>query len=99
MSVKVLYGVYPWAFDCPGGGERQLMAYKRHLEMQGVQVGLYDQWDPRIRNYDIFHFFSAMPGSIQLCDFTVHKFPWISPTEQLILPFTWLHQNNELSFY
>jgi glycosyltransferase involved in cell wall biosynthesis len=67
--MKVLFGVYPWAFDTPGGGERQLLAYKEHLTKMGVQVDLYDQWSPRIKDYDIFHFFSAMPGSLQLCDY------------------------------
>ena len=37
-KIKVLFGVYPWAFDCPGGGERQLLAYKEHLTNMGVQV-------------------------------------------------------------
>jgi glycosyltransferase involved in cell wall biosynthesis len=66
--MNVLYGVYPWAFDCPGGGERQLMAYRQHLLDQGVSVDLYDMWSPKLENYDLFHFFSVMPGSIQLCN-------------------------------
>lgn len=67
--MKILFGVYPWAFDCPGGGERQLLAYKKHLSGIGVQVDFYNQWDPCIKEYDIFHFFSVMPGSYQLCNY------------------------------
>lgn len=66
--MRILFGVYPWAFDCPGGGERQLLAYKEHLTDMGIQVDLYDLWNPRIKEYDIFHFFSVMPGSFQLCN-------------------------------
>lgn len=67
--LKVLFGVYPWAFNCPGGGERQLIAYRNHLTELGVEVSLYNQWEPNIKDYDIFHFFSVMPGSFQLCEY------------------------------
>ena len=66
--MKILYGTYPWAFDVPGGGERQLLAYRSHLPAVGMMAGLYDQWNPCISDYEVFHFFSVMPGSIQLCD-------------------------------
>lgn len=67
--MNILFGVYPWAFDCPGGGERQLLAWKNHLEKIEVKVALYDQWAPSIRESQIFHFFSVMPGSVQLCNY------------------------------
>lgn len=70
---KVLFGAYPWAFDCPGGGERQLMAYRTHLEAHGTCVGLYDPWQPLGAEWQIFHFFSVMPGSIQLCNYVRNK--------------------------
>jgi glycosyltransferase involved in cell wall biosynthesis len=65
----ILFGTYPWAFDCPGGGERQLVAWRKHLEAQGTRTGLYDPWIPVAESWDIFHFFSAMPGSYQLCEY------------------------------
>lgn len=71
--INVIFGCYPWAFDCPGGGERQLMAWKSHLKNQGVNVGLYDPWQPISPGVDIFHFFSVMPGSYQLCHFFKQK--------------------------
>lgn len=70
---KVLFGAYPWAFDCPGGGERQMMAYRNHLESRGSRVGLYDPWQPVGADWQIFHFFSVMPGSIQLCNYIRNK--------------------------
>ncbi|MEN8514586.1 glycosyltransferase family 4 protein [Burkholderia sp. RS02] len=66
--MRVLIGSYPWAFDCPGGGERQLCAYYEHLRSLGVSVNLFDQWKPEFREHDVFHFFSVMPGSFQLCE-------------------------------
>ena len=67
--MNILFGAYPWAFDCPGGGERQLIAWKAHLGLQDVSVGLYDPWDSVAANWQIFHFFSVMPGSYQLCHY------------------------------
>ncbi|MGF1746878.1 glycosyltransferase [Vibrio minamisatsumaniensis] len=69
-KLSILYGVYPWAMVCPGGGERQLFAYQKHLEAIGsVDITLYDQWDPKLEGAKIFHFFSVMPGSFQLCEY------------------------------
>ena len=68
MKQNILFGAYPWAFDCPGGGERQLMAWKSHLENLGHSVSLFDPWGEIPKSTSIFHFFSVMPGSIQLCD-------------------------------
>lgn len=67
--LKILFGGYPWAFDCPGGGERQLLVYKEYLTNMGIQVDLYDQWNPQIKEYDIFHYFSVQPGSIHFCNY------------------------------
>jgi glycosyltransferase involved in cell wall biosynthesis len=73
MKHNVLFGAYPWAFDCPGGGERQLMAWKAHLEKQDHTVTLYDPWKPIPNQTKIFHFFSVMAGSYQLCDYMKNK--------------------------
>jgi glycosyltransferase involved in cell wall biosynthesis len=94
-KIKVLFGVYPWAFDCPGGGERQLLAYKEHLTNMGIQVDLYDQWNPRIKEYDIFHFFSVQPGSIHFCNYikaqglklVISPNLWITPETKNNYPF------------
>lgn len=67
--MKILYSAYPWAFDCPGGGERQLLAYQSHLTGMGIQVDLFDQWNPKFKEYDIFHYFSVQPGSIHFCNY------------------------------
>lgn len=66
--MKVLFGTYPWAFDTPGGGERQLIAYKAYLNDCGISVNLFNQWKPNLKANHLFHFFSVMPGSLQLLD-------------------------------
>lgn len=95
MNPKILFGVYPWAFDCPGGGERQLLAYKEHLTDMGIQVDLYDQWNPNIKEYDIFHYFSVQPGSIHFCNYikeqglklVISPNLWITPETKDNYPF------------
>lgn len=80
---NVIFGAYPWAFDCPGGGERQLMAWKYHLESKGHNVELYDQWQPVPSDSKIFHFFSVMPGSFQLCEYLKSKGKYLVITPNL----------------
>lgn len=67
--LTVLFNTYPIAFDCPGGGEVQLLQYERHLRDAGVRVLRYDPWNPRPQfdQADIVHYFSVMGGSWLFC--------------------------------
>jgi len=65
--MKVLFNTYPVAFDCPGGGEIQLLRTKEALEKSGVEVKLFDIWNPQLNGVDIVHYFSAQGGSIPFC--------------------------------
>jgi len=67
--MKVLFATYPMAFHTPGGGEVQLLAYRKHLPAFGVDVSMFDPWAPRFMDYDIVHFFSCVGGSIHFCHF------------------------------
>ena len=67
--MKVLFITYPMAFHTPGGGEIQLLAYKKYLEKNGIQVDLFDPWNPNFLDYDLVHFFSVIGGSVHLCNF------------------------------
>lgn len=67
--MKILYYTYPWAFDCLGGGERQLMAYRSHLAKLGIQIHLYDMWNPQFKDASIFHLFSTMPSTVEIADY------------------------------
>lgn len=70
-SLTVLFNTYPVAFDCPGGGEVQLLKYMEALENLGVNVLRYDPWKPapQFDAADIVHFFSVQGGSSR---FPVH---------------------------
>lgn len=59
--MKVVFNTWSGAFFNPGGGETQLVETRRHLEQQGVEVDLYDQWKPQ-RDVDVFHQFSINEG-------------------------------------
>ena len=67
--MKVLFATYPMAFHTPGGGEIQLLAYRKHLPAHGVDVSLFDPWNPRFLDHDVVHFFSCVGGSVHFCNF------------------------------
>lgn len=67
--MKVLFNTYPMAFHTPGGGEIQLLAYRDHLPQAGVDVTLFDLWNPRFGEHDVVHFFSCVGGSGHFCNF------------------------------
>ncbi|CAH2790513.1 MAG: Glycosyl transferase WbpY [uncultured Paraburkholderia sp.] len=69
MKVKVLFATYPMAFHTPGGGEIQLLAYRKHLPAHGVEVDLFDPWNSRFLEHDVVHFFSCVGGSVHFCNF------------------------------
>ena len=56
-------------FHTPGGGEIQLLAYQKHLPAYGIDVSLFDPWNPRFLDHDVVHFFSCMGGSVHFCRF------------------------------
>lgn len=65
--MNVVYWTYPWAYQCKGGGERQMLAYSTELSKMGLNVSYYDMWNPRLESADIFHCFSVMPGVLDFC--------------------------------
>src|SRR5262249_33682200 len=69
FRVRVLFETYPWAFVTPGGGERQLLEYARHLPAHGIEVVLHDHWKPVLETVNAVHFFSCIGGSIHFCNF------------------------------
>ncbi len=67
--MKILFNTYPMAFHTPGGGEIQLTAYFEALKNRGIEVNLFNPWDPKFSNYDLVHFFSCVGGSSHFCNF------------------------------
>jgi glycosyltransferase involved in cell wall biosynthesis len=84
------------AFNTPGGGEMQLLEYKSHLNDIGVDVTLYDLWQPGLQKCDLVHFFSVIGGSVHYCDFVkntlnlplvVSASLWITEETKNLYPF------------
>jgi glycosyltransferase involved in cell wall biosynthesis len=65
--MNILFNTYPTAFDVPGGGEMQIMAYKKHLPDYGIKPTLYNLWNPNLDLFQIVHYFSVTSGSIPFC--------------------------------
>lgn len=61
--MKIAFFVYPSAFQNPGGGEIMLLKTKEALENKGVSVKLFNQWEDKLKDYDILHVF----GSVKEC--------------------------------
>lgn len=69
MEMHVVFNTYPVAFDCPGGGEIQLLKTKEALEKKGIEVLLYDPWNPRLSGAEVVHYFSVQSGAINFCSY------------------------------
>ncbi|MEW6407148.1 MAG: glycosyltransferase [Patescibacteria group bacterium] len=66
--MKVLFYSYPQAFQNPGGGEVMLLKTKEALEKQGVYVKLFNQWEDKIKDYDILHIFGSVKDCLGLME-------------------------------
>lgn len=66
--MKILFNTYPTAFNTPGGGEQQLLDYKKYLEDKKIDIKLFNQWEKLPKDCNILHFFSVMPGSLITID-------------------------------
>jgi glycosyltransferase involved in cell wall biosynthesis len=91
--MRVLFNTYPVAFDCPGGGEIQLLECKAALERLGVHVVLYDQWSPQFESVDAVHYYSVQGGSTNFCEFVKRK-----GLPLLISPILWPTDENISSY-
>ncbi|MBI4982310.1 MAG: glycosyltransferase [Candidatus Omnitrophica bacterium] len=66
--MKILFYVYPWAFQSPGGGEIMLLKTKESLEKNGVEVKLFNQWEDRISDFDVLHVFGSVKDCLGLME-------------------------------
>jgi glycosyltransferase involved in cell wall biosynthesis len=64
--MRVAFTTYAAAFQCPGGGEIQLMKSRDILVHMGIEVVLFDPWTHRLKDFDILHMFSVQGGSYNL---------------------------------
>lgn len=91
--MKTLFYTYPWAMDVIGGGERQLLAYAAHLPRFGVQADFYNMWKPELDQYQIFHSFSAMPGTLEMCDYAKKR-----GLKLVVSPNLWITQETKRNY-
>jgi glycosyltransferase involved in cell wall biosynthesis len=91
--MRILFNTYPTAFDCPGGGEVQLLESKSALERLGHEVVLFDPWRPQFDEVDVVHFFSVQGGSMGFCDYVKKR-----GLPLLISPILWLTEENVKRF-
>ncbi len=87
--MRVLFNTYPVAFDCPGGGEVQLLQSKQALEALGIEVLLFDPWQPQFDRVDLVHYFSVQGGSMNFCGYARSL-----GLPLLISPVVWLTREN-----
>ena len=71
--MRILFNTYPVAFDCPGGGEIQLLQLRSALERAGLEVVLYDPWQPKFAELDLVHYFSVQSGSMNFCHYATRR--------------------------
>ncbi|MDD5194098.1 MAG: glycosyltransferase [Candidatus Omnitrophica bacterium] len=66
--MKVAFFVYPAAFQTPGGGEVLLLKTKESLQTKGVSVKLFNQWEDKLKDFDILHVFSSVKDCLGLME-------------------------------
>ncbi len=71
--MKIYFNTYPVAFQCPGGGEIQLIKSKEALERRGHEVLLFDQWQHNLSDADVVHQFSVQGGIYNFCTYVQNQ--------------------------
>ena len=88
--LTILFHTWPVAFDCPGGGEVQLLKYMEYLEQKGIRALRYDLWNPKPQfdEADIVHHFSLQTGSWRFCHHVIssRRLPLV------ISPIVWIER-------
>lgn len=72
--MKIVLSTYPWAYDTPGGGERQLDNYhaaffRGQKKWPDVSLEKYNPWEPKFHGIDLLHYFGCMPSSLDFVNF------------------------------
>ena len=67
--MKIAFYAYPEAFQSPGGGEVLLLKTKETLEKKpDISVKLFDQWNDKLKDFDILHVFGSVKSCIGLME-------------------------------
>lgn len=85
--MRIYFNTYPVAFQCPGGGEIQLLKSKEALERRGHEVVLFNQWEHDLAQADVVHQFSVQGGIYNLAAYVHgHGIPFV------LSPILWLSE-------
>ena len=57
--MRIAYFAFPSCFQTPGGGEILLLKTKEALEHKGVEIKLFNQWEDKLKDFDILHVFGS----------------------------------------
>jgi glycosyltransferase involved in cell wall biosynthesis len=71
--MRVLFFVYPSAFQAPGGGEVFLLKTKEALEKKGIAVKFFDQWQDKLADFDLLHIFGSVKECLPLMEEAKHQ--------------------------
>jgi len=66
--VKIAFFAYPHSFQVPGGGEILLLKTKESLEKKGVSIKLFNQWEDKLKDFDILHVFGSVKDCLGLME-------------------------------
>lgn len=91
--MKVAFSTYPMAFHTPGGGEVQLLQYKKFISQESIEIELLNPWKPDFFTFDLVHFFSCMSGSVHFCAFIKSI-----GLPLLVSPNLWITEKNKINY-
>ncbi|MFA5008032.1 MAG: glycosyltransferase [Candidatus Omnitrophota bacterium] len=66
--MRIAFFAYPHSFQVPGGGEILLLKTKESLEKKGISVKLFNQWEDKLKNFDILHVFGSVKDCLGLME-------------------------------
>ncbi|MDP2923639.1 MAG: glycosyltransferase [Candidatus Omnitrophota bacterium] len=92
--MRIAFFVYPWAMQSPGGGEILLLKTKETLEKKGISVTFFNQWEHKLKNFDILHVF----GSVKDC-LGLMRAAKSAGTKVVLSPIFWSTFNRALNEY
>ena len=67
-AMKIVYNLYPSAFQNPGGGEMQMSNTKYWVEKKGLKVDLFNQWSTKLQEYRILHTFGSVKYALDVME-------------------------------
>jgi glycosyltransferase involved in cell wall biosynthesis len=87
--MKIIMNTFPAAFQCPGGGEIQLLKSKEALETLGHEIILFNQWETDLNDCDVIHHFTVQGGSSNFCNYVYYN----TDKPLILSPILWIGED------